>query len=38
MFTADAGRPEPVGRLEIVTIRGEPVFQREIRLSELTSP
>lgn len=37
MFSADAGPADPVGRLEIVNIRGEPVFQREIKLSELQS-
>jgi alkaline phosphatase D len=38
MFTVDPVRSDPVGRLEIVTIRGEPVFQREIKLSELSFP
>jgi alkaline phosphatase D len=35
MFSVDEQPADPVGRLEIVNLRGESVFQRDLKLSEL---
>jgi alkaline phosphatase D len=35
MFSVDAGASELVGRLEIINLRGESVFRRDLKLSEL---
>ncbi len=38
VVTAEAAGADPVAKLEIVTIQGDPVFQRVVKLSELRVP